>query len=46
MKPIMKLVFAALIICVSLILPKIAHASSGLYCGSGMAQCNGLATKV
>jgi hypothetical protein len=41
MKPIVKLLFAALIICVSLILPKSTLASSGMTCRSGMAQCQG-----
>lgn len=41
MKPIVKILFAALIICVSLVLPKRAHASQ-MYCQSpGINQCQG-----
>jgi hypothetical protein len=40
MKPIVKILFAALIICVSLVLPKTTHASSGMTCQSpGVNQC-------
>lgn len=45
MKPIVKLVFAILMICVALTLPKIAHASQ-MYCESpGINECEGAATE-